>query len=95
MYSYSVSFAGGKMASASGKAKDGGVTEEQLKAVEYELLRSKTIEQNDKRLAAVRATRASMQEDMEANQAPKKKRKVCSFHHIHVLPEGSKCSLQH
>ncbi|XP_048538602.1 uncharacterized protein LOC125517443 isoform X2 [Triticum urartu] len=66
------------MASANGRAKDGGVTEEQLKAVEYELLRSKTIEQNDKRLAAVRATRASMQEDMEANQAPKKKRKAPS-----------------
>lgn len=81
------------MASANGRAKDGGVTEEQLKAVEYELLRSKTIEQNDKRLAAVRATRASMQEDMEANQAPKKKRKVCS--HEDVLPEGRKCSLQH
>ena len=83
------------MASANGRAKHGGVMEEQLKAVEYELLRSKTIEQNDKRLAAVRATRASMQEYMEANQAPQKKRKVCSFHHIHVLPEGRKCSLQH
>ena len=81
------------MASANGRAKDGGVTEEQLKVVEYELLRSKTIEQNDKRLAAVRATRAFMQEDMEANQAPKKKRKVCSPED--VLPEGSKCSLQH
>uniref|UniRef100_A0A8R7P824 Transposase, Ptta/En/Spm, plant n=1 Tax=Triticum urartu TaxID=4572 RepID=A0A8R7P824_TRIUA len=78
MYSHSVSFAGGKMASTNGRAKDGGVTEEQLKAVEYELLRSKTIEQNDKRLAAVRATRASMQEDMVANQAPQNKRKAPS-----------------
>ena len=83
------------MASANRRAKDGGVMEEQLKAVEYDLLRSKIIEENDKRLAAVRATRASMQEYMEANQATQKKRKVCSFHHIHVLPEGSKCSLQH
>lgn len=41
------------MASANGRAKDGGVMEEQLRAVECELLRSKTIEENDKRLAAV------------------------------------------
>ena len=72
------------MASANGRAKDGGVTEEQLKAVEYELLRSKTIEENDKRLAAVRATRASMQEDMEVKQAPQKKRKV-RRKQIHIL----------
>lgn len=66
------------MASANEKAKDGGVTEEQLKAVEYELQGSKNIEENDKRLAAARATRASMQADMEANQAPQKKRKAPS-----------------
>ena len=78
------------MASANGRAKDGGVTEEQLKAVEYELLRSKTIEQNDKRLAAVRATRASMQEDMEVKQAPQKKRKV-RRKQIHILASHS-CS---
>ena len=41
-------------------------------------MRSKRIEENDKRLAAVRATRASMQEDMEANKAAKKKRKAPS-----------------
>lgn len=94
MYSYNVSFAGGKMASANGKAKNGGVTVDQLKAVEYELQRSKNIEENDKRLAAVRATKASMQANMEANQSSKKKRKV-NFHQIHFLPEESKCSFQH
>ncbi|KAI4989577.1 hypothetical protein ZWY2020_036894 [Hordeum vulgare] len=66
------------MASLNGKAKYGGVTVDQLKAVEYELQRSKHIEENDKRLAAVRATKASMQANMEANQSSIKKKGVKS-----------------
>lgn len=62
------------MASGNEKDRDGAVMEEeQLEVVEYELQRSRIIEENDKGLAAARATRASMQKDMEANQAQKRK----------------------
>ena len=54
MYSYSVSFVGGKMASASGKGKNGGVMEDQPKVVEYELVRSRNLEENERRMEVIR-----------------------------------------
>lgn len=90
MYSYSVSSTGGKMASASGKSNDGGVTMEQLEAVEYELNRNRMIEENMRRLVEVRKKSVALQEHIEqerrlaeAREPPKKKsKKVCSFQHI-------------
>ena len=53
MYSYSVSFAG-KMASGRGKSKDATVTLEELAETEYELARNRIVEENEKKLAALR-----------------------------------------
>jgi hypothetical protein len=76
MYSYSVSFVG-KMASGRGKSKDAAVTDEQLAEVEYELNRNKRVEENEKRLALLRHTSATLTEICEASQPPKqRKRKV-------------------
>ena len=79
------------MASGNEKDRDGAVMEEeQLEVVEYELQRSRIIEENDKGLAAARATRASMQKDMEANQALKRKeRYVASIRIIFYLKEAN------
>ena len=95
MYSYIVSFAGGKMASASGKGNDGGVSMDQLKAVEHELQRKRFIEENERRMEVIRQKSVALQEAMEATKPPKKKKKkVCSFHQAHsVSPSGSKTNL--
>ena len=87
MYSYSVFFAGEKMENANGKGKDGPVTEEELEAVEYALVRSKRMEENKRRLEVVFGKNAPSQKDIEENRAPKRKRKVGCFPHIHFLPQ--------
>ena len=73
----SVSFAAGKMASGRGRSKDGTVTEEQLKELEIELQRNRTIEQNEKRMAALRLCQksAALKEICEESQPPKKPKK--------------------
>ena len=42
------------MASASGKGKNGGVMEDQPKVVEYELVRSRNLEENERRMEVIR-----------------------------------------
>lgn len=61
---------------ASGRGK--GVSDEELKAVEYELLRDKNVEENEKRMALVRQSSAAVREDVEASKTQKKKRKAPS-----------------
>ncbi|XP_010239914.1 uncharacterized protein LOC104585337 [Brachypodium distachyon] len=66
------------MASTRGKDKDGGVTSDELKAVEYQLQRTRQIEENSKKLAIVRERRDALRGHMEATQPPNKKRKASS-----------------
>jgi hypothetical protein len=67
------------MASARGKGKDGRVTNDDLRAVEYELLRTKTMEQNEIQLALVRQKSHALSQEIEASRPPKQRKKVCFF----------------
>lgn len=66
------------MASKRGKGKDGKVTDADLKAVEYELMRKKRLEENERRLAVVRQKKVALTEEIEARQPQKQKRKAPS-----------------
>jgi hypothetical protein len=62
------------MASGRGRGKDARVTDEQLKEVEYELQRNKSVEENKRKLASVLQTKYGVSEEFNARRTQKQKK---------------------